>query len=367
MAEAVTTLVSLRDRSGFPAKLAKDKRLCNSMAEVLLSRLHQAAEAVVGGPQPDGFDWRGTAMLARAILSEPLGPARQQLLEGSSMAVMGSTAQLILQAPPDLGSPNYGTKDLANGHMALARLLQAACLAQLPRQSAGEQLAEQPIQQHERTVQLLLPMLPKFGPALQLAMRAATPDATLLSELCTVWSNLLQSFAGAAMSAEQRAAVAAQEAAARPATLVPAPSFCSAATAMLQLLPLLQQADQLLRQAYVQRVENPMSEARCAAADWLARICCNIAADAAERDLAAAGGGQQAAAATASPAWELASCASKLALWAMDGSPRADLVTWPVLLLRVSARTLEAVANTCWRSRAAASLEPPPPHFRWVA
>lgn len=195
VAEAVTALAALSHPTGFSSVLAKDRRLCDSLVEVLLSQLHQAAQAE---HTPAGVDWRSAVKLFQAALVPEVRPALQQQLEGSSgEVVLVSVAQLVLHAPLNVGSYAY---DLTNRHEALderamAAMLATVCSAKL---RTGEAISKQ-------AVQLLVQLPPKLGPVLRLAVEAAAMDAQPLEELCNAWVGILNALL---VSCSQQAAEA---------------------------------------------------------------------------------------------------------------------------------------------------------------
>ena len=161
----MTSFSAVSNQSGFPAALTKGKRLCRSLVDVLLSRVHLAAAAAQAESPPHGDSWRGAATAAQAAVSEAPRPTLQHQLDGASgMAILESAAQLMLRAPPNLGSPDLSAYDLTIWHVALARLLNAASIAQL--------IQQQPSTQHsEQAVQLLLQLPAKFSPVLSWRFR----------------------------------------------------------------------------------------------------------------------------------------------------------------------------------------------------
>lgn len=102
----MTSFSAVSNQSGFPAALTKDKRLCRSLVNVLLSRVHLAAAAAQAESAPHGDSWRGAATAAQAAVIEALRPALQHQLDGASgMAILESAAQLMLRAPTKPGQP----------------------------------------------------------------------------------------------------------------------------------------------------------------------------------------------------------------------------------------------------------------------
>lgn len=132
---------------------------------------------------------------------------------------------------------------------------------------------------------------------------------------------------------------------------MPLSSFCSAATAMLQHLPLLQQAEQLLQLGFAptqQSAAPSASHALRTAAGQLGSLVCDFACVAAAADVAVAGDDDPAVAAVAPAAWQLASCACKLALLATHAPHSAGQATWPTRLLTVAASTLAGTVGGQW-------------------
>jgi len=328
----------------FAAALAKDKSVCRSLVNALLTQLHQAAEAAEADPPPTVLAWHTTVMLAQACLAGPLVAELQlQLGSTSGMAALSSTAQLMLCLPPGLdgGSSGGSSNYTAQAHLALATLLNLACNAQFEQRRASQQ-------QGEQTVRLLLRVMPTLGPALQLAAEAAA--VAHLEKLCCAWSGVLQSLVD--VGGQLRTAAGAAQptplpaAAAAPATAVPSGSFCTAAAALMQSLPLLRQAEQrLLQERRPGGAARPVPTLEGQEAGQLAHWVILFGVHAADHDVAATGGDQHAGAAVLPAAWELASCACKLALQMMTEPCSPGQVVWPDALLRVSGRTMLAAAR----------------------
>lgn len=353
----MASLSAASNQSGFPAALTKDKRLCRSLVDVLLSRVHLAAAAAQPESPPHGDSWRGAATAAQAAVSEALRPALQQQLDSASgMAILESAAQLMLRVPPNLGRPDLSAIERISWHVALAQLLNAACIAQL--------IQQQPSTQHsEQAVQLLLQLPAKFSPVLQLAIQAAAPR--LLAELCIAWSNLVECLAlrcGAIRDAGRPAFPSGASAAALAAMAAAAgrqsSGWCAATTALVRLMPQLDEAEQLLEQAQANGIALPAATRIMGpglrgdlTSDLLEIASVTFGAVAAQVEMAAAAGSSRLLAAALPAAWELSTCACQHASWAAASSKNRSIL--PFLLLNLSSDVLEAAV-------AAQRFVPPP-------
>lgn len=222
------------------AALEHDAPLLRSLAGLLLAALNHRAAQVAAGPLPERY-WGDTDAVVCALSTPLLQRAVSELFAGSGggPTALESTAQLMLRAPPDMGSGGTLLQQ-ASAHSSLDELLLTFVMQSL--QAAGDAGSRaSSISVASRVEHLLLPLLPKLWPLLQLGMRAAAFNPLPLACFCCCWAGILYGLAEAHHKAFSPgspvpAAVEASHSAA----------VYTAATAALRLLPLLCEAGKLL-------------------------------------------------------------------------------------------------------------------------